>query len=317
MGRRRDPRSDGGAAAAERDPERRCPGFPGIPDPVPISSCARSARTTRSTTPARRSTRTSRSEPRSFRTSRTSRHPIRSVAVTRRAAPHATAATTTMAHANPTIVQNDDGTTTAVVDPTTKHREFDAATQDEGTINGEDQLIGHADTAQQQLDTNRAQQKAYSADHTMSTAITTDTCGLCHGFVTRINYAYQGMAEEEQRDQLSRRAEVDFQTPAGTNVRIVNSWVHKRTIRTRSTCSRTATATCSSGANRRTASRRSPRLARATRCLHRQASSPATAAARRTRTARTATTTASSRPRSSSRIPTRTATRPASRSTRT
>ena len=129
---------------------------------------------------------------------------------------------------DPTQVrQNDDGTTVAVVDPTTKHREFDAATQDQGTIGGEQQLIGRADTAQQQIDTNRAQQKAYSADHTMSTAITTDTCGLCHGFVTRINYAYQGMAEEEQRDQLSRRAEVDFATPAGTQVRIIDSWVRE------------------------------------------------------------------------------------------
>src|SRR5689334_24176211 len=46
---------------------------------------------------------------------------------------------------------------------------------------------------------------------------TSDQCGLCHGFVTRINYAYQGMAEEEQRDQLSRRAPLAFTTPAGTN----------------------------------------------------------------------------------------------------
>ncbi len=128
---------------------------------------------------------------------------------------------------NPTQVLQDDGTVVAVVDPTTKHREFDAATQDRGTINGEDQLIGRAEKAQEQIDTNRPQQKAYSADHALTTAVTTDTCGLCHGFVTRINYAYQGMAEEEQRDQLSRRAEVDFQTPAGTQVRIIDSWVRE------------------------------------------------------------------------------------------
>ena len=130
---------------------------------------------------------------------------------------------------NPQQVLQDDGTVLAVVDPTTKHREFDAATQDQGMINGELQLIGRAVKGQEQSDTNRAQQKAYSADHTMTTAVTSDTCGLCHGFVTRINYAYQGMAEEEQRDQLSRRKEVDFTTPppASTQVRIIDSWVRE------------------------------------------------------------------------------------------
>ena len=36
---------------------------------------------------------------------------------------------------NPQQVLQDDGTVLAVVDPTTKHREFDAARQDQGMIN--------------------------------------------------------------------------------------------------------------------------------------------------------------------------------------
>ncbi len=123
--------------------------------------------------------------------------------------------------------QMADGTLVAVVDPTTKHREWDAATQDVGTINGVEQLIGRATAAQDLLVTGREQQRTYSSDHTLTTAITTDQCGLCHGFVTRINYAYQGMAEEEQRDQLSRRQPQSFTTPKGTMVQILDSWVRE------------------------------------------------------------------------------------------
>ena len=132
---------------------------------------------------------------------------------------------------DPTPVLQDDGTTQQIVDPTTKHREL-AATDDEGMIAGVDQLIGRAVNAAQQMETGRAQQKTYSADHVMTTAITADQCGLCHGFVTRINYAYQGMAEEEQRDQLSRRAPTEFKTPRGTKVRILDSWVRQETAGT-------------------------------------------------------------------------------------
>lgn len=117
--------------------------------------------------------------------------------------------------------------TVSIADPTTKLREFDPATQDRGTIQGVDHLIGRAVTAQQQSDTGRVQQKTYSATHTLSTKVDTDTCGLCHGFVTRINYAYQGMAEDEQRDQGARRAPIQFTTPAGTQVIINDSWVRE------------------------------------------------------------------------------------------
>ncbi|MDQ3365697.1 MAG: hypothetical protein M3680_09755 [Myxococcota bacterium] len=130
----------------------------------------------------------------------------------------------------PTRVRQDDGSYVDVVDPTTKHREFDA-TQDRGVVAGRDQLLGRAVTAQQQLETGRAQQKTYSLNHAMTTKVDTDTCGLCHGFVTRINLAYQGMAEEEQRDQLARRKAIEFTTPSNASVvRIVDSWVREDTV---------------------------------------------------------------------------------------
>jgi hypothetical protein len=142
----------------------------------------------------------------------------------------------------PTAVRADDGSIAQVVDPTTKHREFNAA-KDRGPILGLDRLIGRpvrADevlaaggVAQGAVDVNGdgildgEQQRAYSQNHTTTTKIDTDTCGLCHGFVTRINYAYQGMAEEEQRDSLARRKPIEFETPNGTKVRILDSWVRE------------------------------------------------------------------------------------------
>lgn len=131
---------------------------------------------------------------------------------------------------------------TAVVDPTTKHREFDPA-NDIGKINGIDRLIGRpvsaaevaaaGAVAQGAVDIDGdgvpdgEQEKTYSAKHEVTAKIDTDTCGLCHGFVTRINYAYQGMAEEEQRDSLARRAPIEFTTPNGTNVEILDSWIRE------------------------------------------------------------------------------------------
>ena len=127
----------------------------------------------------------------------------------------------------PTQVRRDDGTIEAIADPTTRHREFHAD-QDRGDVAGQDRLIGRAVNAKQQLDTGRAQQRTYSRNHAMTTKIDTDTCGLCHGFVTRINLAYQGMAEEEQRDQLARRAPIELDTPGRiSHVRIVDSWVRE------------------------------------------------------------------------------------------
>jgi hypothetical protein len=127
----------------------------------------------------------------------------------------------------PTQVRLDDGTVAPVVDPTTQHREL-RADQDIVTVAGQEHLLGRAVNAAQQADTGRAQQKTYSQNHAMTTKIDTDTCGLCHGFVTRINLAYQGMAEEEQRDQLARRKRIELDTPGGkSRVRILDSWVRE------------------------------------------------------------------------------------------
>lgn len=127
----------------------------------------------------------------------------------------------------PTQVRQDDGTVVAVTDPTTKHRELDPARQDRGVLASQDRLIGRAVSAAEQAATGRPQQKTYSESHNLTAKVTTKTCGLCHGFVTRINYAYQGMAEEEQRDSLARRKPIEFRTPAGSQVRILDSWVRE------------------------------------------------------------------------------------------
>jgi hypothetical protein len=114
-----------------------------------------------------------------------------------------------------------------VRDPTTRHREFDPATQDLGVVDGQERLLGVAVKAADRELTGREQQRYYSADHRLTTRITSDQCGLCHGFVTRVNMAYQGMAEDEQRDALARRAPIEFETLNGTDVRIHDSWVRE------------------------------------------------------------------------------------------
>lgn len=147
---------------------------------------------------------------------------------------------------DPTVDRNGDGQPDGPVsfvdDPTTKHREFDPK-NDIKEVEGVDRLVGRpvkhdevalvGPVARVPSDTDGngqpdpEQLKTYSANHTTTTRIDTDTCGLCHGFVTRINYAYQGMAEEEQRDSLARRKPIEFQTPTGTSVRILDSWVRE------------------------------------------------------------------------------------------
>jgi hypothetical protein len=148
-------------------------------------------------------------------------------------------------------LRQDDGTFISVDDPTTKHREFDPA-NDEGPRDdsaagdgslihnrllgrpvGSDDVFRAGGVARGAVDFNNdgvkdgEQQKTYSDNHVTTTKIDTDTCGLCHGFVTRINYAYQGAAEEEQRDVLARRGAIRFTTPKGTKVAILDSWVRE------------------------------------------------------------------------------------------
>ncbi|MCG8416917.1 MAG: hypothetical protein MJE77_03100 [Proteobacteria bacterium] len=140
---------------------------------------------------------------------------------------------------NPQLIQvvdeNGNASTESVTDPTTKHREFDV-TQDIVAIDGQDRLIGiTVNAAERDVDkdgdlndaVDREQQRFYSADHELTTRITTQQCGLCHAFVTRIDLAYQGMSEDEQRDALARIAPIDFTTPEGTRVRIHDSLVRE------------------------------------------------------------------------------------------
>ncbi len=142
---------------------------------------------------------------------------------------------------------NNDGSRDGT-DPTTKHREFNPDEQDIVTAGGKQIIAGitvnraervravlgdgasavgaAADAALEQ----RPQQKYYSSNHSLTSKITTDQCGLCHAFVTRINYAYQGQAEDEQRDALARRSPIQFSTPKGTQVIIHDSWVREEAI---------------------------------------------------------------------------------------
>jgi hypothetical protein len=113
-----------------------------------------------------------------------------------------------------------------VVDPTTKHREFDPETQD--IVGGE--LVGMAVNAAERQATGREQQRFYSARHQMTTQITTEQCSLCHAFVTRMSMAYQGFAEPEQREEMARRAPIEFSTRRGTRVRILDSWIREQQI---------------------------------------------------------------------------------------
>jgi len=128
-------------------------------------------------------------------------------------------------------------------DPTTKHREFDPETQDIVEAGGKKIIAGITVNRAERIRAvlgngaddpaalaERDQQRFYSADHSLSSQITTDQCGLCHAFVTRINFAYQGMAEDEQRDALARRKKIEFTTPKGTQVVIHDSWVREEAL---------------------------------------------------------------------------------------
>jgi hypothetical protein len=135
----------------------------------------------------------------------------------------------------PQVVRSFDDTGNLVeediTDPTTKHREF-TEDQDTAMVDGELRLIGRTvNVAERDIDgdgtLDREQQRTYSKDHKLTTQISTDQCGLCHAFVTRIDYAYQGTAEDEQRDVLARFAPISFTTPTGTQVTIHDSWVRE------------------------------------------------------------------------------------------
>lgn len=131
---------------------------------------------------------------------------------------------------DPQLVSHvEDGklVTEEVRDPTTVHREFDPDTQDIIDVGGEQHLVGMSVKQAERDVTGREQQRYYSADHHLTARVTTDQCGLCHGFVTRINMAYQGMAEDEQRDKLARAKPIAWTTFDGTPVTVHDSWVRE------------------------------------------------------------------------------------------
>jgi hypothetical protein len=121
-----------------------------------------------------------------------------------------------------------------VVDPTTKYREFDPKTQDIVELGGVRRLVGMTVSFFERKNATppgeplRPQQRFYSERHELTTAITTDTCGMCHTFVTRIDHSYRGMAEDEQRDPGSRRKPMSFTTPKGTQVVIHDAQVREQ-----------------------------------------------------------------------------------------
>lgn len=131
------------------------------------------------------------------------------------------------------VVNLVDGEVEQIVDPTTKHREFDPKNQDIQEIGGEQRLVGMAVTTAEREFSNVAdkdQQRFYSANHAITTQIRTEVCSLCHAFVTRVNMAFTGTAEEEQRDGLARRQAVEFNSPDGDLVKILDSWIREETI---------------------------------------------------------------------------------------
>jgi hypothetical protein len=79
----------------------------------------------------------------------------------------------------------------------------------------------------------KKQQRFYPSQHRLTSRIPTRQCGLCHTFVTRIDLAYQGIAEVEEKSTLARgdlpsgqfpqQGDITFTTPKGTKVRIIDS----------------------------------------------------------------------------------------------
>ncbi len=80
------------------------------------------------------------------------------------------------------------------------------------------------------FDDEKKQQRFYPARHRLTSRITTQQCGLCHTFVTRIDLGYSGIFEVEERDVLARQiasrpssGDITFTTPLGTRVRIFDA----------------------------------------------------------------------------------------------
>jgi len=99
-------------------------------------------------------------------------------------------------------------------------------------------LVNGGGFAQQGMDVEpdgagHKQQRFYPSQHRLTSRIPTRQCGLCHTFVTRIDLAYQGISEVEEKSTLARKdldagkfplqGDITFTTAKGTRVRIIDS----------------------------------------------------------------------------------------------
>jgi hypothetical protein len=71
-------------------------------------------------------------------------------------------------------------------------------------------------------------QRGYAEKHVITRAVQTETCASCHGFVTRIDYAFTGVWEVESDftnpiEKIMTIGPYEFDTPTGTRVRVFDN----------------------------------------------------------------------------------------------
>lgn len=73
-------------------------------------------------------------------------------------------------------------------------------------------------------------ERGYAERHVITRAVQTETCGSCHGFVTRIDYAFQGVWEVESDltnlEKVMTMGPYSFDTAKGTTVNVFNNLAH-------------------------------------------------------------------------------------------
>ncbi|MBM4280390.1 MAG: cytochrome c3 family protein [Deltaproteobacteria bacterium] len=71
-------------------------------------------------------------------------------------------------------------------------------------------------------------ERGYAEKHVITRAVQTETCASCHGFVTRIDYAFTGVWEVESDftnpiEKIMTIGPYEFTTPTGTRVRVFDN----------------------------------------------------------------------------------------------
>jgi hypothetical protein len=73
-------------------------------------------------------------------------------------------------------------------------------------------------------------QRAYASRHQMQRTVPTERCGSCHGFVTRVDVQYAATYEQEadftNLEKVNTIGDFEYQTPAGSTVRIFDNLAH-------------------------------------------------------------------------------------------